>query len=111
VSEFINVKVCILCVESFSLSGFTKFLKYLKLQRLSLSHIITEKKEAETLYSQALPHKYKFRGKCRVFRVQADWTLILPSANFCESAAPLAEKNAATLPELLAHIIHFFVNY
>jgi hypothetical protein len=30
-----------------------------------------------------------------VFRAQADWTLILPSATSCESAAAPVEKNAA----------------
>jgi hypothetical protein len=43
-----------------------------------------------------------------VFRAQADWTLILPSATSWESAAPLAKKNAAAWPELLAHIVYFF---
>jgi hypothetical protein len=31
----------------------------------------------------------------QVFRAQADWTFILLLATSCESAAPLAEKNAA----------------
>jgi hypothetical protein len=44
----------------------------------------------------------------RVIRAQADWTLILPSATSCERAVPLAEKNAATRPELLAHTVYFF---
>jgi hypothetical protein len=39
-----------------------------------------------------------------MFRVQADWTL----ATSCESAAPLAEKNASAQPELLAHIVYGF---
>jgi hypothetical protein len=43
-----------------------------------------------------------------MIRVQADWTLILPLAACCERAAPLAEKNAAARPELLAHIVYFF---
>jgi hypothetical protein len=43
-----------------------------------------------------------------VFRAQADWTLILPSAASCESDAPLAEKNATARPEQLAHIVYFF---
>jgi hypothetical protein len=43
-----------------------------------------------------------------VFRAQADWTLILLSATSCKSDAPLAEKNAAARPELLAHIVYFF---
>jgi hypothetical protein len=43
-----------------------------------------------------------------VFRGQADWTLILPSAISCEGAVPLAEKNAAAWLELLAHIVYFF---
>jgi hypothetical protein len=38
----------------------------------------------------------------RVTKAQTDWTLILPSATCCERAAPLAEKNAAARPELLA---------
>jgi hypothetical protein len=36
-----------------------------------------------------------------VFRAQADWTLILPPAASCESAAPLAEKNAAVRQHVL----------
>jgi hypothetical protein len=43
-----------------------------------------------------------------VFRAQADWTLILPSATSCEGAAPPAEKNAAVQPEVLADIVYFF---
>jgi hypothetical protein len=43
-----------------------------------------------------------------MFRAQAGWTLILLLATFCESNAPLAEKNAAKNPELLAHIVYFF---
>jgi hypothetical protein len=43
-----------------------------------------------------------------VFRAQADWTLILPSAASCESAASLAEKNATTQSIQLAHIVSFF---
>jgi hypothetical protein len=43
-----------------------------------------------------------------VFMAQADWTLILPSATSCESDGPLAEKNSAAQPVLLAHIVHFF---
>jgi hypothetical protein len=42
-----------------------------------------------------------------VFREQADWTLILPSTASCESAEPLAEKNAAARPEQLAHTVYF----
>jgi hypothetical protein len=40
-----------------------------------------------------------------VFRAQVDWTLTLPSATSCDSAAPLAEKTAAARPELLVHIV------
>jgi hypothetical protein len=40
--------------------------------------------------------------------VQADWTLILPLAASFESAAALAEKNAAARPVQLAHIVYFF---
>jgi hypothetical protein len=43
-----------------------------------------------------------------MIRAQADWTLILPSATCCERAAPLAKKNAAAQPELLAYIVYFF---
>jgi hypothetical protein len=43
-----------------------------------------------------------------VFRVQADWTFILPSATSCEGTVPLAEKNATAQLELLAHIVYFF---
>jgi hypothetical protein len=43
-----------------------------------------------------------------VFRVQADWILTLHSKVSCESPWPLAEKNAATRLELLAHIVYFF---
>jgi hypothetical protein len=43
-----------------------------------------------------------------VFIVQADWTLILPSATSCERDAPLAEKKFAMQPEQLAHIAYFF---
>jgi hypothetical protein len=46
-----------------------------------------------------------------VFRAQADWTFILPSAASCDNTAPFDEKNAAAQPELLAHIVYFFVNY
>jgi hypothetical protein len=40
-----------------------------------------------------------------MFRAQADWTLILLSASSCESAASLAEKNAAARPVQLAHCL------
>jgi hypothetical protein len=43
-----------------------------------------------------------------VFRAQADWTLILPSAASCESAVSLAEKNAAARPVQVAHIGYVF---
>jgi hypothetical protein len=43
-----------------------------------------------------------------VFRAQADWTLILMSATSCDSAAPLAVKNAAARLQLLARIVYFF---
>jgi hypothetical protein len=39
-----------------------------------------------------------------MFRAQADWTLVTSY----EGAPPLAEKNAATRLELLAHIVYFF---
>jgi hypothetical protein len=39
--------------------------------------------------------------------VQVYWRLILLSAASCKGAVPLAEKNAAVLPELLAHIVFF----
>jgi hypothetical protein len=45
---------------------------------------------------------------CNVFRVQADWTLTLRSTVSCESPYPLAEKNSAAQPELLAHLVYFF---
>jgi hypothetical protein len=45
----------------------------------------------------------------RVISAQADWASNLQSATSCERAAPLAEKNAAARPELLAHIIYFFL--
>jgi hypothetical protein len=31
------------------------------------------------------------------------------AGNFCDSAAPLAEKDAAARPELLGHIVYFFL--
>jgi hypothetical protein len=37
----------------------------------------------------------------RVSKAQADWTLILPSATSCESAAPLAKKKAAAQHHVL----------
>jgi hypothetical protein len=40
-----------------------------------------------------------------VFRAQADWTLIVPSATSCERAAPLAEKNAAARHRVLRSLI------
>jgi hypothetical protein len=43
-----------------------------------------------------------------MFRAQADWTLVLRQAVSCESPSPLAEKNAAAGPELLAHIDYLF---
>jgi hypothetical protein len=42
------------------------------------------------------------------FRAQADWTFMSPSAASCESAASLAEKNAAVWLEWLAHFLDFF---
>jgi hypothetical protein len=47
-------------------------------------------------------------GKYTLFRERADWTLILPSPGFCESAGPLAEENGAARSEHLAHIVYFF---
>jgi hypothetical protein len=47
-----------------------------------------------------------------MFRVQAEWTLTLHWAVSCKSPWPLAKKNAAVRPELLAHIVfNAFVNY
>jgi hypothetical protein len=44
----------------------------------------------------------------RVFKAQADWILILPSATSCETAASLADKIAYALPVLLAHIVYLY---
>jgi hypothetical protein len=44
----------------------------------------------------------------RVFRAHADWTLTLHSTVSSENPKPLAEKNAAARPELLAHIVYVF---
>jgi hypothetical protein len=42
-----------------------------------------------------------------MFKVQADWTSILPLATSGERDAPLAEKNAGAWPEWLAHVYFF----
>jgi hypothetical protein len=46
-----------------------------------------------------------------VFRVQADWTLILPSATSCESAESLAEKNDAAGQNSYHTLFTSFVNH
>jgi hypothetical protein len=43
-----------------------------------------------------------------VFRAQAEWILILPSATYRESAASPADKYACARPVLLAHTVYFF---
>jgi hypothetical protein len=58
--------------------------------------------------TQHLIHFIITNLKYTMFRAQAGLTWILPSATSCDSAAPLAEKNAAAWPELVAHIVYFF---
>jgi hypothetical protein len=48
-------------------------------------------------------------GAILVFRAQADWIMILPSASYCEVAASLADINSFARPVLLAHISYFFL--
>jgi hypothetical protein len=44
-----------------------------------------------------------------MFRAQADGTLILQSASYCEGGASVAKKNAAVRREVLAHIVYLFL--
>jgi hypothetical protein len=59
-----------------------------------------------------LTYTYMLTEYYRVFRAQADWILILPSATSCETAASLADKNACAAGTVSTHclLLSFIIN-